>query len=137
MSRSTWAGPRLRSSPRSSPAALAYLRVRRAFGFHRAADEIAAFSARWTDYLRIPDGLWLWSGALPVGEGERMLFPGMAVVALTVAAGLSLPRAWWPSASPQPARWAWHVGVYAVILGLAVWLAAGPEVPGLTGRCCA
>ena len=115
------------------PAALAYLRVRRAFGFHRAADEIAAFSARWTDYLRIPDGLWLWSGALPVGEGERMLFPGMAVVTLAAAAGLSLPRSWWPSASPQPARWAWHVGVYAVILGLAVWLAAGPEVPGPYG----
>ena len=115
------------------PAALAYLRVRRAFGSHRAADEIAAFSARWADYLRIPDGLWLWSGALRVGEAERMLSPGMAIVALAAAAGLSLARSWWSSAIPQPVRWAWHVGVYAVILGLAVWLAAGPAVPGPYG----
>jgi hypothetical protein len=118
---------------RIAPAAMAYFRVRRAFGLRREIGEMVAYGARWSDYLRIPDGLWLWMGTLRVGDGERMLFPGMAIVALAAVAGLSLPRSWWSSVFPQQLRWAWHVGVYAVILGLAVWLAAGPAVPGPYG----
>ena len=59
-----------------APAAMAYVRVRRAFGLRRDIGEMVAYGARWSDYLRIPDDLWLWMGTLRVGDGERMLFPG-------------------------------------------------------------
>lgn len=113
-----------------APAAMAYLRVRRAFGLRRDIGEMAAYGARWSDYLRIPDGLWLWMGTLRVGEGERMLFPGLAIVALAAMALPSLRRAWWPAAAPRPAGWRWRVGLYAFVLAMAVWLSAGPSVPG-------
>ena len=116
-----------------APAALAYIRVRRAFGFHRAVHEMAAFSATWTDYTRIPDGLWAWSGLLDVGAGERMLFPGVTVVALAAVAVVAARRLPQPGAAPRPEGWGWHVGLYAAILTLAVWLSAGPAVPGPYG----
>jgi hypothetical protein len=113
-----------------APAACAYLRVRQTLGLRRTLDEMASFGAAWPDYLRIPDGLWVWSGILKVGIGERMLFPGLTIVVLTALAGLTLRRSAWPGAVPKPARWGWHVGIYAGILGLALWLCAGPEVAG-------
>jgi hypothetical protein len=116
-----------------APAALAYTRVRQAFGFHRAVHEMAAYSATWSDYLRIPSGLWVWSGILDVGAGERMLFPGLAIVALTVIAAATAGRRAWPAAATRPAAWGWHVAIYSAILVLAVWLSAGPSVPGPYG----
>ena len=65
-----------------APAALAYVRVRQAFGFRRAVGEMEAFSAAWYDYARIPAGLWAWSGILRPGVGERALFPGLTIAAL-------------------------------------------------------
>jgi hypothetical protein len=116
-----------------APAALAYTRVRQAFGFRRAVHEMAAYSAVWSDYLRIPSGLWVWSGILDVGAGERMLFPGLTIVALTVIAAATARRRAWNPAAERPAQWGWHVGIYAAILVLAVWLSAGPSIPGPYG----
>jgi hypothetical protein len=116
-----------------APAAAAYLRVRHAAGLHRSLDEMATYSAAWTDFLRIPTGLWLWSGTLRVGEGERMLFPGVTIVVLAMIALISLRRPAWNHPESRPAGWTWHVGIYAVILGAALWLAAGPGVPGPYG----
>ena len=116
-----------------APAALAYTRVRQAFGFRRAVHEMAAYSAAWSDYLRIPSGLWVWSGILDVGAGERMLFPGLTIVALAVIAAATARRRAWPAAAARPAQWGWHVGIYSAILVLAVWLSAGPSVPGPYG----
>jgi len=116
-----------------APAALAYLRVRQAFGFRRAVGEMEAFAAVWSDYLRIPAGLWAWSGILRIGEGERALFPGVTIVVLSAAAAVTFARSAWPSQAPKPAAWAWHLGIYATILVLAVWLSAGPSVPGPYG----
>jgi hypothetical protein len=113
-----------------APAALAYARMRRELGFHRAVDEMAAFSATWSDYLRIPGGLRLWSGVLPVGDGERMLFPGAIIVALAATAAMPLLRPAWPAPSGRPREWAWHVGLYSAVLALAVWLSAGPTLGG-------
>ena len=116
-----------------APAAAAYLRVRQTFGFRRAVDEMAAFGASSSDYLRIPGGLRAWSGILTVGDGERTLFPGLTIVALAaIAVAISAGRAR-PSAAPRPAAWGWHVGLYTAVLLLAVWLAAGPSLPGLYG----
>ena len=113
-----------------APAAIAYMRVRQAFGFRRAVGEMEAFGAAWSDYLRIPDGLWLWSGILRPGIGERALFPGVTIVALSALAAVTLTRAAWPAGARKPAAWAWHLGLYATILALAFWLSAGPSVPG-------
>jgi hypothetical protein len=110
-----------------APAALAYLRVRRTFGLRRALSEMSAYGAAWSDYVRIPDGLRLWSGILRVGAGERMLFPGLAIVALAALAVLTARRSAWSRSGPRPEGWAWHVGIYAAILVLAVWLSAGPS----------
>jgi len=116
-----------------APAALAYIRVRDAFGFRRAVDEMTSFGAAWSDYARIPDGLRVWTGILETGEGERMLFPGLTVVALAAVAVIAARRSAWPAAVPRPARWARYVGVYSAVLVLAVWLSAGPSVPGPYG----
>jgi len=116
-----------------SPAACAYVRVRQALGFRRSLGEMVAFSAAWSDYLRIPDGLWLWSGTLRVGEGERMLFPGLTISLLTVLAAFSMRRSAWAGEAARPDQWRWHAGIYAAILGLAVWLAAGPSPHGPYG----
>jgi hypothetical protein len=113
-----------------APAALAYMRVRREFGFHRALQEMAAFGATWSDYLRAPGGLWRWSGVLEAGDGERMLFPGLTIVALAAVAAVTLRRSHWPQSAPRPAGWAWQVGLYAAILVAAAWLSAGPAVTG-------
>ena len=113
-----------------APAALAYVRVRQAFGFRRAVGEMEAFAAAWSDYLRIPAGLRAWSGVLENGLGERALFPGVTIVVLAAAAVVTLARPAWPSSARRPAAWTWHIGLYAAILVLAVWLSAGPSVPG-------
>jgi len=116
-----------------APAALAYLRVRQAFGFRRAVGEMEAFAAAWSDYLRVPAGLWAWSGILRIGEGERALFPGVTIVVLSAAAALTFARSAWPARVPRPASWAWHLGIYGTILVLAAWLSAGPSLPGPYG----
>jgi len=113
-----------------APAALAYTRVRRAYGFRRAVDEMAGFSAAWSDYLRIPSGSWLWSSVLDVGAGERTLFPGLTIVVLAGIAALTVRRAAWSARMRRPTGWSWHLGIYSFILGLAVWLSAGPSTPG-------
>ena len=113
-----------------APAALAYVRVRRTFGFRRAVGEMEAFGAAWSDYLRIPDGLWLWSGILEKGLGERALFPGVTIVVLAAVSAVTLAHSSWPAGARRPAAWVWHLGVYTVILALAFWLSAGPSVPG-------
>jgi hypothetical protein len=113
-----------------APAAFAYVRVRQTLGFHRSVGEMDAFSARWPDYLRIPDSLLLWSGILRVGEGERMLFPGLTIVMLAGLAAVSIRRSVWAHGAARPVLWTWHVGLYAAILGLTVWLSAGPSAPG-------
>jgi len=113
-----------------SPVGLSYLRARGAFHHHRAVDEMVSFGARWSDYLRIPSGLRVWSGVLQVGEGERMLFPGLMVVALAALALVTARRGAWAGNPLRPPRWSLHVWTYAAVLGLALWLSAGPSGPG-------
>jgi hypothetical protein len=114
-----------------APAALAYIRVREASGARRSVGEMAGFSAVWSDYARIPDGLWVWSRMLNVGEGERMLFPGVVIVLLAAVGLLSAVRP--ARIVPAPAPWRWQVAVYAAILAAALWLAAGPSATGPYG----
>jgi len=127
-----------------APVAAAYMRVRERIGLRRDVTEIERYSAVLTDYLRRPDGLWAWQHVLKAGAGERELFPGLVVAAL---AALALATSWRsrPDGDPvsTPIRPA-IVWIYAVILGLAVWMSLGPGpigpyrlllglVPGLNG----
>jgi hypothetical protein len=113
-------------------------------GLHRVVEEIQGFSAVLGDYLRRPGDLWLWQRALGTGEGEREMFPGLVVTVLAVVA---LATSWRSQpgddagAATGRRAIAW---LYAVILGLAVWMSLGPGpmgpyrllldvVPGLNG----
>jgi hypothetical protein len=116
-----------------APAALAYLRVRQAYGFRRSFGEMAMFSATWSDYVRIPPGLRAWSRVLTVGEAERMLFPGATIVVLAALALAGCRRATGAHPALPPAGWRWNVGLYLTILALAVWLSFGPAVRGPYG----
>ena len=109
-----------------APVAAAYGRVRESHGFKRDPGEIAGFSAQLQDYLRRPGHLWVWDALLKEGDAERMLFPGLLIVAL---AALGLAAAWrsaWRSHDSRDRRRAFHVAQYATILGVAVWLSLGP-----------
>jgi len=114
-----------------APVAAAYIRVRERMGLHRVVDEIQGFSAVLGDYLRRPGDLWLWQRALKTGEGEREMFPGLVVTVLAVVA---LATSWRPrpdddaGAATGRRAIAW---LYAVILGLAVWMSLGPGSIGL------
>jgi hypothetical protein len=127
-----------------APVAAAYIRVRERMGLHRVVDEIEGYSAVLGDYLRRPVDLWLWQRALKMGEGEREMFPGLVVTVLAVVA---LAKSWRSrpvddtGAATGRRAIAW---LYAVILGLAVWMSLGPGpigpyrllldvVPGLNG----
>jgi hypothetical protein len=113
-----------------APVALAYVRVRQCLGLHRSVSEMEDFAARWSDYVRIPASLPLWSRILRVGDLERMLFPGLTCVVLAAIALLSVRRSMWTRGVVRPALWTWHVGLYATVLGLSLWLSAGPAAPG-------
>lgn len=113
-----------------APAILAYARVRQASGYRREMEEMAAFSAAWSDYLRVPDGMSVWSGILAAGAGERTLFPGLTIAALAALAAVTALRSAWTAAAPKPAAWGWRLGTYATVLILALWLSAGPAAPG-------
>ena len=109
-------------------------------------DEIEGYSAVLGDYLRRPGDLWLWQRTLKAGEaGEREMFPGLvvsvlAVLALAAAVGGRRRR----GIRSRPGTDEAVTWLYAVILGLAVWMSLGPGpvgpyrllldlVPGLNG----
>ncbi|HSK08943.1 MAG TPA: hypothetical protein VK911_05160 [Vicinamibacterales bacterium] len=108
------------------PVAQAYLRIRSTFGFRRSIGEMTRFSATVADYWHIP-GLPLWSGRLPAGALEHMLFPGLAVVALAV---LGLMAGAWGVLRKQADTGRWTTATYTLVVVLAVWLSFGPSVPG-------
>jgi hypothetical protein len=113
-----------------APAALAYVRLRQTLGTHRSVSEIILYSATWRDYMRIPKDLWLWSGTLEVGDGERMLFPGLTVVVLALLAAATVRRASRGAPPVAGQRWAWNVAIYATVCAAAIWLSGGPARPG-------
>jgi hypothetical protein len=65
-----------------------------------------------------------------VGEGERMLFPGLVIVVLAALSVVGVRRGAGPRATPRPSLWAWHLTLYGAILVLACWMSFGPRVPG-------
>lgn len=113
-----------------APVFLAYVRTRFGRGLHRDTAEMAQLSAVAADYLRIPSGLWSWTGYLPVGEAERALYPGVVVAVLAlIGLASALPRVASQGAGRPDHRRA-YVAMYAALLGFAFWMTLGPAVAG-------
>jgi hypothetical protein len=74
-----------------APVAATYLRVKREQGLSRTRGDAVQFGAMPADYLRVSHQPRLWSKVLPIGAGEKELFPGLIVVVLALC--LLMPAA--------------------------------------------
>jgi hypothetical protein len=115
-----------------APIAAVYLRVKREQGLSRSLGSIVEFAPDIRAYGHISDRLWLWSGVLPVGRPEHELFPGLAIMLLTVVSLLAAARTSRSREAPSDRRLASITRLYAVILLAALVLSLGPS-PSLFG----
>ena len=76
--------------------ALPYQRARQVVG-DRGDDEVARYSATWSDYAISPPSNRLWGWTASPGDYERRLFPGLLGSALAVSA-IAAPLAPWTAA---------------------------------------
>jgi hypothetical protein len=114
-----------------APVASAYLRVKREQGLVRSRGDAVQFAARPSDYLTVSHEGLLWRRVLPIGGGEKELFPGAVVTLLALLSILpvgrrrDVARAVVPAQALLPER----VGVplYAGIALVAFALSLGPE----------
>ena len=81
-----------------APVASAYLRVKREQGLSRTRGDAVQFGARPADYLTVSHQPRLWSQVLPIGSGEKELFPGLVVILL--ALGVLVPTVRRDDAAP-------------------------------------
>ncbi len=116
-----------------APVAATYLRVKREQGLSRTRGDTVRFGATPSDYLTVSHQPRLWSKVLPIGAGEKELFPGAIVVVLALCVLVpAVSRAGGPI-ELVPAR----IGVplYAGIALAAFLLSMGPEPAfGASGR---
>ncbi|MGH9144393.1 MAG: hypothetical protein ACRD2I_24905 [Vicinamibacterales bacterium] len=125
-----------------SSVVLAYLSVRRQYGFVRGHDDWSVFSANVRSYVTASPNLRLWSAWLHGDDfPERQLFPGFTVLAAAAAAvwpGSGRRRSTVPYAAlavsafvlslgPEPAAWSHRLP----FSGPYLWLAR--LVPGMDG----
>lgn len=97
-----------------SPIVAAYLRVKDAYGFSRTRGDMVLYSATPGDYAKVSPNSMTWGGLVGVGDPERQLFPGLALV-LLAAIGVTTGRR-----SPQ-------VVLYALVAAATALLSLGPE----------
>ena len=75
------------------PFAAGYRAASRLYGFQRGLSEIQVFSGRWTDFLSAGEKNWMWGAVTARFQApERHFFPGVAAIALAVAALVILWR---------------------------------------------
>jgi hypothetical protein len=106
-----------------APVAAVYMEVRRERGHVRNRAEIERYSADLASYGHVAPAVRLWSRVLPIGAGERELFPGMTVTALGVLAVLTGWRRQGAGRSPSARR---VTGLYSTIGVAALVLSLGP-----------
>jgi hypothetical protein len=75
-----------------APVASAYLRVKREQGLSRTRGDTVQFGARPSDYVTVSHQPRLWSKVLPIGGGEKELFPGLVVIVLALGVFVPLAR---------------------------------------------
>jgi len=68
------------------PLLIGYRLRQAAYGLSRGIDEIKAMSATWSSIAGISDRAVLWKGQLPDTFYEAALFPGIAILTLTIIA---------------------------------------------------
>ena len=122
--------------------AVAYLSVRRQYGFRRPYDDWTMFSADVRSYVSVPATVRLWAGWLHGDAApERQLFPGLVTAICAAAAlwpgrarrgiamlyGALAATAFVLSLGPEPAAWSHRL----VSSGPYLWLAR--IVPGMDG----
>ena len=112
-----------------APIAVTYLRVKREQGLSRTRGDAVQFGARPADYLTVSHQPRLWAKALPIGAGEKALFPGLVVVVLALCAAVPAIRRDGMLAGLLPPRAG--IRLYAGIAVVAFLLSMGPE-PALT-----
>lgn len=103
-------------------------RILDGFGLARDPAEIATFSADLTAFLAVSRFVWLprhWT-LPPQAEGE--LYPGLAIVFLTVAAAVVLWRRVPRPATSRVRRWAAWIGGALVVVAWLSWMAGGWRV---------
>jgi F5/8 type C domain len=108
-----------------APVASTYLRVKREQGLSRTRGDAVQFGARPADYVTVSHQPRLWSKVLPIGAGEKELFPGLVVVVLALCVLLpAVPRG---TASTGLVPAGVGVPLYAGIALVAFALSMGPE----------
>ena len=112
-----------------APIAATYVRVKREQGLSRTRGDAVQFGARPSDYLTVSSQPRLWSRVLPIGAGEKELFPGLVVVVLALCAALPAVRRQGAVDGLVPAGFA--VPLYAGVAIAGFVLSMGPE-PALT-----
>lgn len=115
-----------------TPVALAYLDVRRMYGFRRSYSDLVSFSADLSSYVHVGEAVRLWRPWLAQNLApERQLFPG--VVAIVFAALALWPRRTGTKPAQVQADGQHLTWCYALIGLLALVLSLGPE-PAAWGR---
>ncbi len=107
-----------------APVAAAYLRVKHEQGLSRTRDDAVQFGARPADYVTVSHQPRLWSKLLPIGAGEKELFPGLVV--LVLALGVLVPAMRRDDAAPGLVPAGVGVPLYAGIAAAAFVLSMGP-----------
>ena len=98
------------------PGLLVYRRVHTEFGLVRELPAIMQYAAEPWAWLRVSPLSALWGSRLPDGGGEWNLFPGVAVVLITLMAGGWILATSRLGESADPAR---HLAARRVALGIA------------------
>lgn len=108
-----------------APVAAAYLRVKHEQGLSRTRGDAVQFGARPADYLTVSHQPRLWSKALPIGAGEKELFPGLVVAVLALC--VLVPAAGGDRVAAGLLPGGVGVPLYAGIALAAFVLSMGPE----------
>ena len=108
-----------------APVAATYLRVKHEQGLSRTRGDAVQFGARPADYVTVSHQPRLWSRILPIGAGEKELFPGLVVIVL--ALGVLVPAKRRDGTTPALLPAGVGVPLYAGIAIVAFVLSMGPE----------
>jgi hypothetical protein len=112
------------------PTVLKYREIHEALGLHRPLREIRFFSGEALSFLKPAPMLEFWP-VLGVPAVEDFLFPGLTIVAVILAASVSLARSGVNSATGAPMRRLFLFYVFAALLMAALTLGPAPPEEGM------
>jgi hypothetical protein len=107
-----------------APFAWMYLRVQRENALYRGADEFINYSARLSDYLTVPEGVWNWRGLLHNGAPERQLYLGFFAMSFAILGLITAATA--NEDLELRGRRLRLVITYTLVTLMALWVSLGP-----------